>query len=305
MSSSSRQGKSSNKCDIARTDAERRLPSQASHANANHTCTDYMELNEILGELRKIRGENQEGHWNQSLPWQTGTVSRGLEKPTCDTWGKTKRGRKENQHSGRYGHRHERTLRYLLHREMELTDRCEDLQNKLRRNNIRIYQVPKCSEGQDMIGSVKDLIAGILNETPEWAHRAPPHRPKDSTASPRSILVKSYDFTVKDAVLRKVWSQKQITFRDILIMTTRPNFRAGERATQNKLGDGREDLPDADARCPGTKGARSDVPYWVERLFGERVERRQVDAERSRTGKRFLTLTLWLHSTVQSENYKH
>lgn len=41
---------------------------------------------------------------------------------------------------------HQRALRHLLHRNIELTVRCEDLQNRLRRNNLRIYWVPEGSE---------------------------------------------------------------------------------------------------------------------------------------------------------------
>lgn len=36
----------------------------------------------------------------------------------------------------------ERAIRYLLHLDMNLTARCEDLQNRLRGNNLRIYCVP-------------------------------------------------------------------------------------------------------------------------------------------------------------------
>lgn len=43
--------------------------------------------------------------------------------------------------------RHERAHRYPLECEADRTERCEDLQNRLRRNNLRIYQVPEGCEG--------------------------------------------------------------------------------------------------------------------------------------------------------------
>lgn len=50
------------------------------------------------------------------------------------------------------GMRHERALQYLLEREADLTGRCEYLQNRLRRNNLRIYQVPEDCEGEFVMG---------------------------------------------------------------------------------------------------------------------------------------------------------
>ncbi|CAL1609975.1 unnamed protein product [Knipowitschia caucasica] len=59
--------------------------------------------------------------------------------------------------------RSERVLRYLLRREATLTSHCDELQNRLRRNNMRIYQVKEESEKEDMIGFVKGLIKNVLH----------------------------------------------------------------------------------------------------------------------------------------------
>ncbi|KAF7655958.1 hypothetical protein LDENG_00047890 [Lucifuga dentata] len=102
---------------------------------------------------------------------------------------------------------------------MDLTAKCEDLQNRLRRNNLRLYQVPEGSEGCDMIGFVKDLIHKVLNTPPEMevkierAHRAFISKPMDTAAPPRSIIVRFLDFTVKGAIPRQAWSQKQLTLQ--------------------------------------------------------------------------------------------
>lgn len=53
---------------------------------------------------------------------------------------------------------HQRARRHLLRRDIELTVRREDLQNRLRRNNLRIYGVPEGGEEGDIVGFVKDLL---------------------------------------------------------------------------------------------------------------------------------------------------
>ena len=78
-----------------------------------------------------------------------------LEKRTMDAEGRI--GTAEDT-----GLRHQRAIRYLLHREMELTARCEDLQNRSRRNNLRIYRVPEGSEGKDVKAFVRELIHSVL-----------------------------------------------------------------------------------------------------------------------------------------------
>lgn len=60
------------------------------------------------------------------------------------------------------GRRYKRALQYLLNRKMELTARCEDLQNRLRQNNLRIYRVPEGSEGKDVKTFVKEQFESVL-----------------------------------------------------------------------------------------------------------------------------------------------
>lgn len=52
----------------------------------------------------------------------------------------------------------ERAIRYLLRLDMNLTATCEDLQNRLRGNNLRIYCVPEGSEEKDVKEFAKELI---------------------------------------------------------------------------------------------------------------------------------------------------
>ena len=112
------------------------------------------------------------------------------------------------------GRRHERAIRYLLRREMNLSARCEDLQNRSRRINLRIYRVPEDSEGKDVKAFAKTLIQSVFKPMPdvklqiERAHRSLTTKPTDPAATPRSLIVRFVDYSVKDMILRQAWSQK-------------------------------------------------------------------------------------------------
>lgn len=65
------------------------------------------------------------------------------------------------------GRRYERAIRYLLHREMDLTAKCENLQTRSRRNNLKIYGFLEGCEGKDGKAFVKVLILVVLQPVPE------------------------------------------------------------------------------------------------------------------------------------------
>lgn len=46
---------------------------------------------------------------------------------------------------------HQRALRHLLYCDLHLTMKYEDLQNRLTRNDKRIFQIPEGNEGGDTI----------------------------------------------------------------------------------------------------------------------------------------------------------
>ncbi|KAI4791957.1 hypothetical protein KUCAC02_033703 [Chaenocephalus aceratus] len=193
MSSSTR-NKAPNKQDISKekNDKQRRpaSPASASLTTDSNMCESDHEVT-LMGELGKLRKENQEGH-NQTKM----SLDR-LEQTVLDI--KVQMG----EHEGRIGKledrvgmaedvavRHQRALRYLIHRDIALSATCDDLQNRLRRNNVRIFQI-------------------------ERAHRSPPFTPhRDPTAPPRHIIVRFLDAAVKDLVIRQAWSQGQVSFQD-------------------------------------------------------------------------------------------
>ena len=117
------------------------------------------------------------------------------------------------------GMRHQRAIRYLLHREMDLTARCEDLQNRSRRINLRIYRVPNGREGNDVKAFVREQIQSVLqpmsevNLQIERAQRFLTAKPKNPTAAPRSLTVKFLDYSEKDVILQQAWSQRHLLYK--------------------------------------------------------------------------------------------
>lgn len=108
---------------------------------------------------------------------------------------------------------HQRAIRHLLHHNIELTVRCEDLQDRLRRNNLRIYWVPEGSEKGDMVGFVKDLLPPELDIKIERAHCSlVEFKPKNSS-DPTSIIVRFLDAAVKDMIIKQARSQKEVLFQ--------------------------------------------------------------------------------------------
>lgn len=175
----------------------------------------------LVQEMRKLREENSQGHKRT-----TKTLER-LEKTVTDI--KEQLGdhqQRIGELEGRVsdvedaGTGQHRVIRYLFQREKQLTAVCDDLQNRLRRNNLRIFQIPEESEHGDVVAFVKALLPKVLTLPPnldiriERAHRSLQLKPMDPAAPPRSIIVRFLDATVKDIVLQQAWSQGIVMFQD-------------------------------------------------------------------------------------------
>lgn len=172
-------------------------------------ATDYSVL---LKELKDLRAENLKEHNSTRASVQK------LEKSVSqvNAWIETTKEQIEEMESGinrndERGSLHERALRYLIKKDAEMTNKYED---RMRRNNLRIYQVPEESEGKDMKTFMKHLLTESLKLPPdvdliiERAHRSLTAKPKGPNASPRSIIVRFLDFTVKERILQTAWSQE-------------------------------------------------------------------------------------------------
>lgn len=203
-------------------------PSSPLKANVNVSGKkeDRMNNEEVLRELREMRKENMDNHIATTTSLSNIEASMaslkaqmdGLEKRMAEAESRISTTEDTTQ-------RQHRVLRHLMRREVALTNVCDDLQNRMRRNNLRIYQVPEDSEkgNENMTAFVKRLITtGLPNLPPEMdirierAHRSlglktvPP-------AAPRSIIVRFHDYTVKETVLREAWSQKEVKCKDNVI----------------------------------------------------------------------------------------
>ena len=216
MATSSR-SKSSSKQEITKEKNENLRQNQPA---SNDTPSPSTE-SKILAELEKLRSENREGH-NQtklsltkletSIEELKGEMTK-LEKRTTEAEDRISAA-EDN------GRRYDRAIRYLLRREMNLSAKCEDLQNRTRRNNLRIYRVPEDSEGKDVKTFAKKLIQSVFKPMPdvnlqiERAHRSLTTKPTDPAAAPRSLIVRFVDYSVKDMILRQAWSQKKLIYNN-------------------------------------------------------------------------------------------
>lgn len=220
MASTLRSKGSSNK-DQAKEKGEnlKQLTLQTTSGQAEASTRDF-EL-KLLAQLEKLRKENQEGHSQTKLTLDRMETSlKGLKEDITKLENRTTEAEERISANEDANRRHVRAFRYLLHRDVDLTARCEDMQNRLRRNNLRLYRVPEGSEGKDVKGFVQELLKSALQLPPEMqvnierAHRAMAAKPKNPSATPRSLIVRFVDYSVKDAILRQAWEQRKVMYKE-------------------------------------------------------------------------------------------
>lgn len=193
---------------------QKQLTLEASMANGSNN-----DESELLVELRKLRRENGDAfqETKQSLnrlETSVGEIKQQMEK--LDKRLTTVEHRVSNAEDRSI--RHERALGYLLRREARLTAKQDDMENRLRRNNIRVYGIPEEAEGKEMVPFMVEFFRITLTLKDdveiklERALRAIAPKPK-TKASTRSIIVRFLDFSVKQAVLQQAWKQRDITFQ--------------------------------------------------------------------------------------------
>lgn len=111
--------------------------------------------------------------------------------------------------------RSSRLLGYLLRRERQLEERCEELENFTRRNNLRVYGVLEGTESGDMAQWAETFLKALLDLPTdsslliERAHRSLQQRPAEE-APPRSLIVRFVNHQQKQQVLFKAWSMKNL-----------------------------------------------------------------------------------------------
>lgn len=102
--------------------------------------------------------------------------------------------------------RNKRVLHYLQ-RDASLSAKCEDLESRARRNNVRIYGVKEDEEtNKDMLSFMTELIRTSLSLPEELdlnvrAHCSLTMKPKDPASPPRPIIVRFLDYRIKETVI--------------------------------------------------------------------------------------------------------
>lgn len=116
------------------------------------------------------------------------------------------------------GARADRLLAYMLRKQRRLEAHCEDIENRSRRSNLRIYRVKEGAEGgENMIDFIARLLKTALKLPEEEdlgierAHRSLAAKPTNANVA-RSIVVKFLHFQTKQQILYKGWNTKDLQF---------------------------------------------------------------------------------------------
>ncbi|KAL2094209.1 hypothetical protein ACEWY4_008928 [Coilia grayii] len=195
-----------------RKDAEKHKKTKTAKQTQNDTDFDSDSMAAVVEELRALRKEHAEA--SKETKDALARVESTLKELTERT---TKLERRMSDAEQRLGgkeddmQRHQRALGYLLHREANLTAKCEDLEARTRRNNLRIYGIPEGEEKNDMLGFISNVIRTSLALPEELhliierAHRSLIQKPIEPDSPPRSIIVRFLDFTIKEMIIKEAW----------------------------------------------------------------------------------------------------
>ncbi|CAL9698093.1 unnamed protein product [Knipowitschia caucasica] len=107
----------------------------------------------------------------------------------------------------------EKAVVYLLQSEAKVAAKCNELEARGRRKNIRIHGVEERAEKNDVVGFVKELIRSKLDLPTglcidiERAHRIGSLGTGSNTTA-RVIIVRFLNYQVKEQVIREAWKQR-------------------------------------------------------------------------------------------------
>lgn len=108
------------------------------------------------------------------------------------------------------------TVKTLKEEVKHLQTKCEDLEGRSRRNNIRLIGVPEGAETPDPREFTSQLLQDLLklDEPPllDRAHRALGPKPKTG-APPRPLLVRVHYFHIKEKMLRQAGANTPLLFQ--------------------------------------------------------------------------------------------
>lgn len=106
-----------------------------------------------------------------------------------------------------------------------LTNKLDDLENRSRRSNLRIVNVPEKTEGNDAIAFLEKWLPEVLGPATfpsppliERAHRLPGRTQPNRSTAPRVIIVKFLNFQDKVRVMRASRSKGKVIYAGQEIM---------------------------------------------------------------------------------------
>ncbi|KAL2082772.1 hypothetical protein ACEWY4_022590 [Coilia grayii] len=165
-----------------------------------------------------------------------------------------------------------RTVSELQSQVKVLQTKCEDLENRSRRNNIRLVGIPEDQEGTMVIEFVSNLLQEVLrlDEKPllNRAHRSPQAKPKPNQP-PRPFIIRVHYFHVRELILRQARQLQSLSFNGRAIHIF-PDLTAAEAKRRAAFGDVRKRLREVEGarfwfRLPAK--FRITLPGAKERMF--------------------------------------
>lgn len=148
----------------------------------------------------------------------------------------------------------QRDLTYNNHLLSQHTTHLEDLENRMRRNNVRAIGMPERMEGRNPVEFIEQwLITAFDREvfspmfSVECAHRVPA-RPPQPGAPPRPFLFKLLNYKDRDVILRNARLKPAALKVDNAKISLFPDFSADLQKQQAKFTDVKRRLRDLDLK---------------------------------------------------------
>ncbi|KAI4792266.1 hypothetical protein KUCAC02_033494 [Chaenocephalus aceratus] len=117
----------------------------------------------ILAEIRKLRNEHTEvaNDTKEALTRLDNVLKDMVERTALLEQRMVKTEERLGDTEDRMA-RLERSVAFLLHQEAKLAAKCDDLESRSRRNNVRIHGIPEGSEKNDTIRFIYGFIGNTL-----------------------------------------------------------------------------------------------------------------------------------------------
>lgn len=118
---------------------------------------------------------------------------------------------------------HRTQLQGAEHRSLirDMQRHIEDLDNRGRRNNIRVRVIPEPEGNEDLQTTLQSIFNNLLGEPPtkhiemDRAHRA--LRPKGAASKPRDVICRVTSYPLKESIMRQARIARKVIFDGVQI----------------------------------------------------------------------------------------